>query len=156
MVASSRVRKAGGRLGRTLWLTTFLAALLYSGMCLQNWLDPDLRATVAQAVGADGSGSLPSSLSVPSSAGDDARYQAGDDGDHGPGRDVPPGHRHHQAVLRAPGLRTGVASVAGPVLIAMSSVRTHDTRLIERHRTAERPRRVVGASLLTMIGVSRT
>ncbi|MGI8330090.1 hypothetical protein ACRYCC_08985 [Actinomadura scrupuli] len=152
MVASSRVRKAGGRLGRTLWLTTLLAALLYSGMCLQGWLDPDLRATVTQAVEADDSASLP----MPSSAGDGARYQAGDDGDHDPGRDVPPGHRHHHAVLRAPALRTGAASAAGPVLIAMAPVRTHDTRLIERRRTGERPRRVVGASLLTMIGVSRT
>jgi hypothetical protein len=153
MVASSRVRKACSRLRRALWLTTLLAALLHSGMCLQSPHDPDARGPVVQAAEAGGSGSL----QTPSSAGDDTRYQADDDGgDQGPGRDVPPGHRHHQAVLRAPGLRSDLAGAVGPLLVNTAPARPHGARRIEPYRTGELRPRAAGASLLTMIGVSRT
>jgi hypothetical protein len=151
MAASSRVRKACSPLRRALWLTTFIAALLHCGMCLQS---SDLPHPAVPTSAEPGS---PGALQTPSSQGGDAQYRADDDdGGQGPGQDAPPGHRHHHAVLRAPSLRTDVAAAVGPLLTGAPPDRPHDTRLIEPRGDGEPPERPAGASLLTMIGISRT
>jgi hypothetical protein len=131
---------------------TFLAALLHSGMFLSPH-GSDTRVSAVQSAEAG----RPGSLQTPSPAGHQARFQSDDDGDdQDPGHDVPPGHRHHHAVLRAPTSRTDVSGAAGPSLTCIPVALAHDARLVELPRAGDRPRRAAGASLLTLIGVSRT
>jgi hypothetical protein len=59
-------------------------------------------------------------------------------------------------VLRAPGLRTDVAAAVGSPLIGAPPEQPHGIRLIELGHRGELPLRPAGASLLTLLGISRT